>query len=554
MTRQRFNIILILMTVSLTGLILLQGYWIRHDVQLKQRQFDQAVKQTLVAVVDNVERSENMRIVAGNLLSEQDTSWVQQEWLDTTITGLIDTYLPAPPPPPPPMHEAIEEVHERLAEHLEKLKQQNYDLAKMHTPVMEMDSTINIKIEKNIQQNEVIAIQMRRYSEAKDSLTHVTQQRVKSKLRKLNNMMQRFTFQVIDPEQNPLKRVNPKELDSIIYKELAARGLPRNFNYGIKASGCDSLVYVKDKTDNNNLLHSGYVANLFPNDVFNRDDLLLLYLGDKFNYILINMWPMLLSSAIFSLIIIVVFAYTMQTILRQKRVADIKSDFINNMTHEFKTPIATIAIANEAIKDPRIHNNDERLSYYTTVIRDENERMLKQVENVLQMAQIDKGELTLRKENVDMHDVIIKAINKVMLQVEQRNGVIESQLNAEDFIVYGDGNHLLNSVINLLDNANKYSTESPQIKVSTANSDGFIVIAVTDHGIGMSREVQKKIFETFFRAQTGNIHDVKGFGLGLSYVKAIVDAHAGTISVKSDTQSGSTFTIQLPVINTDKDA
>jgi len=287
---------------------------------------------------------------------------------------------------------------------------------------------------------------------------------------------------------------------------------------------------------------------LFPNDVFNREDLLLLYLGDKINFILKSLWPMLVSSFIFSLIIILVFAYTMHTILKQKRLADIKNDFINNMTHEFKTPIATISIANEAIKDPRIHSSQEKLEYYTSVIKDENERMLKQVEHVLQMAQIDKGELTLKKHDLDMHDVIYDAMGKVMLQLEQRNGIIEPDLQATNYMVHGDGNHLLNAVINLLDNANKYSPENPFIKVSSHNANGMLVISVKDNGIGMTKEVQRKIFETFFRAQTGNIHDVKGFGLGLSYVKAIMEAHGGNIEVKSEPGKGSTFTIELPVL------
>jgi two-component system, OmpR family, phosphate regulon sensor histidine kinase PhoR len=535
------------MTAALTGIILLQAYWIRHDVQLKNVQFERNVKQALISIVDRVEQQENMRIVAGNFLTEQDTSWVEQQWLDTTINSMVDAHLPGPPPPVPPIPEISEEVSERIEAYFDKLKDQPTDLEHMHAPQPGMDSTINFKIEKDIQQKEVIAIQMKRYSAQKDSFTTITQQRVKSKLRKLNNMMQRITFQVIDPEQNPLKRITPKELDSIIFKELSERSLPHSYNFGVKKNGYDSLLFVKDKKNTQNLLESPYSANLFPNDVFNHDDVLLLYLGDKINYILISLWPMILSSFLFSLIIIFVFAYTMHTILKQKRVADIKSDFINNMTHEFKTPIATIAIANEAIKDARIHSNKEKLDYYTAVIRDENERMLKQVEHVLQMAQIDKGELNLRKEPIDMHDVVKRAINKVMLQLEQRNGILESDLKATDFILTGDGNHLLNAVINLLDNANKYSPENPFIRITTYNSGDMFVISVTDNGIGMSKEVQRKIFETFYRAQTGNIHDVKGFGLGLSYVKAIVEAHKGSIGVKSEIGKGSTFTIELPI-------
>ncbi len=536
------------MSFALAGLIILQAYWINHDVELKQKQFDQSVKETLIDVIDKVEQYENMRIVAGNFLSETDTSWVEQEWLDTTINSLIDQYVPAPPPPPPGMPEVTGEVQEQLNNYLQRIENpKTPDLVDIHQ-LIAGDSTINIKIEKNVQQKEVIAIQMRRYGNNRDSLTKITEQKVKSKLKKLNNMMQRFTFQVIDPEKDPLKRIRARELDSIIYKELTERGLPLDYNFGIRRGGTDSLQYIKNADEKNKLLNSGYLANLFPNDVFNKNDLLLLAINGKISFILISLWPMLLSSALLSLIIVFGFAYSLLTILKQKRLADIKNDFINNMTHEFKTPIATIAIANDAIKDPRIHRDDEKLNYYTGVIRDENERMLKQVENVLQMAQIDKGELTLRKENIDMHDVIKRAVSKVMLQVEQRGGKIESTLSAENFNVYGDGNHLLNTVINLLDNANKYTPEEPTIKISTGNKDHELIITVEDNGIGMTKDTQKKVFETFFRAQTGNIHDVKGFGLGLSYVKAILESHLGTINVMSELGKGSTFTIVLPTV------
>ena len=550
MSRLRFNLIVAIMSFALAGLILLQVYWIRHDVLLKQHQFDENVKLALMEIVNKVEQDENMRIVAGNFLSEKDTTWVEQQWLDTTISSLIDMYVPQPPEPPmPAMPEFADKVHERLAGFLKKYKNSgNHDLSKAQT-MMPDDSMINIKIEKDVQQKEVYAIRMQPYSNVREQLTEVTEKRVKSKLRKLNNMMQRFTFQVIDQEQDPLKRIRPKELDSIIYDELQKRGLPHEFNFGIGKAHHDSLVYIKNPGEKEDLLKTNYFVNLFPNDVFNHNDQLLLGLNGLISYVLISIWPMLISSFLFSLIIVIGFTYTLMTILKQKRLADVKNDFINNMTHEFKTPIATIAIANEAIRDPRIHKDEEKLKYYNDVIRDENERMLKQVEHVLQMAQIDKGELKLRKENIDMHDVIHRAIGKVMLQVEQRNGKIIAALNARNFTVYGDGNHLLNAVINLLDNANKYTFDTPEITITTINEGADIIIYVSDNGIGMSKESQKKIFDTFYRVQTGNIHDVKGFGLGLSYVRAIVEAHDGEISVISELGNGSNFSISIPIIN-----
>lgn len=549
MNKQKFYVIVVLMSLALLGIISMQAYWIKHDVNLKQKQFDQSVKQALIAIIDQVEQQESMRIMAGNFFSGQDTSWVEQFVVDTTLYNLIDDNIPLPPAPPSPPDEVLD-LRKRIDESIVALdKRRERNVERTGRERLQIDSTINIKIEKDVSQKEIIAIQMNRSGYAWDSITDVTEKRVKSKLRKFNNLMQRFTFQLIDPDENPLKRVNVKELDSIIYSELAVRELPVDYNFGIKQSGCEGLVFSKQKETEKSLLKTNYKANLFPNDVFNRNDFLLLAINGKINFILMSSWPMLLSSLLFSLIVIIGFAYSVHVILKQKRLADIKSDFINNMTHEFKTPIATIAIANEAIKDQRINTNEEKLKYYTSVIHDENQRMLKQVENVLQIAQIDKGELTLRKENIDMYDVIQSAISKVQLIVEQRNGIIETDFKAIHHIVYGDGNHLLNSVINLLDNAVKYTPENPVIKVQVVNVGNELVISVNDNGIGMTKETQKKIFETFFRAQTGNIHDVKGFGLGLSYVKAIVESHDGIIDVQSEINKGSTFILRLPLTN-----
>jgi two-component system phosphate regulon sensor histidine kinase PhoR len=248
-----------------------------------------------------------------------------------------------------------------------------------------------------------------------------------------------------------------------------------------------------------------------------------------------------------TMIMVLGFVYTIYIILSQKRLAEIKNDFINNMTHEFKTPIATIAIANESIRDPRVFASREKMEYYSDVIRDENQRMLRQVENVLQMAQIDKGELALKQGSLDVHDVLQQAISSSALTVEQRSGTIRTDFSASEFTIFGDGNHLLNVFINLIDNANKYSPETPEITIRTSNTDSSILISISDQGIGMTKETQKRIFDTFYRASTGNIHDVKGFGLGLSYVKAIVEKHMGSITVHSEPGKGSTFIVSLPL-------
>jgi signal transduction histidine kinase len=295
------------------------------------------------------------------------------------------------------------------------------------------------------------------------------------------------------------------------------------------------------------LKYSDYKLMLFPNDVFKRNEMLSISFSDKLNYLLDGIWVVLLFSIAFTVLIIWGFAYTLKVVLRQKKLADIKNDFINNMTHEFKTPIATIAIANESMRDPRIYQVPEKLEFYNNIIRDENQRMLRQVETVLQMAQIDKGEVKLKMEDTDINDLVETAVSSMSLTVEQRDGKITVNNEAVQTTILADPTHILNVLINILDNANKYSPESPVITVNVYNKPESVIIEISDKGIGMSKEVLKKIFDTFYRATSGNIHDVKGFGLGLSYVKAILTEHQGTIEVESEPLKGSTFTINLPL-------
>jgi len=294
------------------------------------------------------------------------------------------------------------------------------------------------------------------------------------------------------------------------------------------------------------LAKSKFKTQLFPNDIFSRPDYLVLNFPNSSRFVLASMWLMLASSSVFTLIIMFVFTYTIQVIIRQKKLSDIKSDFINNMTHEFKTPIATISLAVDSMKDSRVASDKEKLNYFTKIIREENRRMNVQVEHVLQMAQIDKGELKMQIVEVNLHDIIAHAVEQIKIQVESRGGSIVAQLDSTKPVIKGDSLHLSNVIFNLLDNANKYSPENPTITITTTDSYQGVIIRVQDKGRGMTHEEQKRIFEKFYRVPTGNLHDVKGFGLGLSYVKAIVEQHGGWINVRSQQVNGISFEILLP--------
>lgn len=256
----------------------------------------------------------------------------------------------------------------------------------------------------------------------------------------------------------------------------------------------------------------------------------------------------IIGAVIFMLVIIAAFYVTVKSLLNQKKLSEIKSDFINNMTHEFKTPLATISLAVDALKNEKVQSDKEKSSYFTGIIKEENIRMNKHVETILQAALMEKQELQLNLSSLHIHEVIQNIIDNYRLQLQNQEGHIQLLLNAKNDLISGDEVHFANLISNLVDNAIKYSDKAPEIKISTHSTKNNLVIRVEDNGIGMSKESVKRIFEKFYRAHTGNLHNVKGFGLGMSYVKTVIDAHRGKIKVESTIGKGSIFTVDVPLI------
>lgn len=261
-----------------------------------------------------------------------------------------------------------------------------------------------------------------------------------------------------------------------------------------------------------------------------------------------QMYWMVIVAVVFTFIIFAAFFITIRALLNQKKLSEIKSDFINNMTHEFKTPLATISLAVDALKNEKVINDRAKMNYFSGIIKDENKRMNKQVETILQAALLDKQEIQLNEGEVHTHDLIHAVVNNINLPLAQKNGKMEIHLDATNDLIIADEVHFTNIINNLLDNAIKYSKEDLLIKLSTSNFNNHIRIKIEDNGIGMNKETLHRIFEKFYRAHTGNIHNVKGFGLGLSYVKTIVDAHKGKIKAESTLGKGSCFVIDLSTV------
>ncbi len=255
----------------------------------------------------------------------------------------------------------------------------------------------------------------------------------------------------------------------------------------------------------------------------------------------------IIVAAVFMMIIIAAFYVTVRSLLNQKKLSEIKSDFINNMTHEFKTPLATISLAVDAIRNEKVRNNPEKMNYFSGIIKEENVRMNKHVETILQAALMEKQELELRKEETHLHEMLDQILENYQLQLQGKNGQVTKLYNAKNDLAAVDPVHFGNLLSNLVDNAIKYSKETIELKISTHSTNKQLVIRIEDNGIGMSKETVKRVFEKFYRAHTGNLHNVKGFGLGMSYVKTVIDAHKGKIRVESAVGKGSAFTIEIPL-------
>ena len=355
-----------------------------------------------------------------------------------------------------------------------------------------------------------------------------------------------------------LEQIDNKKLDNYIKHALDEQGIELEYDYGIFSNKQNNFLIINGNfavsvgdeqasniESNKSLYDSDYKIPMFENSNI-IPGYLKLYFPEKGQFLISSVLKNILSSILFTGLILFCFVYTINVIVRQKKVSEMKNDFINNMTHEFKTPIATISLASDSILNPSIINDQSKIKRFLGIIKQENKRMLSQVEKVLQMAVLDRKDFTLNKTEVNMIEVINQAATHTRLLVASREGIVRTHLRSTSPMIVADQTHISNLIHNLLDNAYKYSPEKPEIDLTLEDKGKDVKITIKDNGIGMSAENQKNIFDKFYRVHTGNLHDVKGFGLGLSYVKAIVDAHGGTILVQSELEKGSSFIVTLP--------
>jgi signal transduction histidine kinase len=337
-------------------------------------------------------------------------------------------------------------------------------------------------------------------------------------------------------------------IDSLLKRNFTESDIDMPFVFGIRGGKTSALRYLSDSAKNRELQGSDFSAALFPAQSLSSNSKLVVFFPGRQMFILQKIAPSLFATVVFMLVILGSFVYTIRTIYRQKQFAGRLTDFINNITHEFKTPLSTISVVTDTLANPDVVQRAEKVQQYNSIIRDETTRLKTHVDKILQLAVLEEGDYEFKKSNIDAHDCICEAVERFSVQVEKREGTISSRMEARRSMVNVDQYHFLNIVMNLLDNAEKYSPEKPEITVTTGNEHNRFWLRVEDKGIGIAHHDQAHLFEKYYRVSTGNRHDVKGFGLGLSYVKLVLEAHRGTVIITSNPGAGTSVTIALPLV------
>lgn len=466
------TLIILLVTFATIGLLIIQVYWIRDAVKVKQAVFLRDVEQAMTNVVFEIDK---MRL------------------------------------------------HDRVIKQ-QKFFQQNQSFYKVYDSLNRLLSNVAGHITSQ--------------SEFDNFVFNSTLAR---------NALSKLNYNYPEQEVGSFLFSKKDQIDSLISNELREHRIRTEYEFGIYNPATNGMILQKTGKYPEELVRESYVFNLSPlGSLYSFPNKLLIYFPDEKSFVVRQLWVLFTVSVFLFLVIIISFSFSIYIINRQKRLSVMKNDFINNMTHEFKTPISTIALACEALKDKDVQKSDIIYNNYVTVIGEENHRLSTMAEQILQTAVIEKGQLRMRIVLVNIHDLINDAVKSKQISALEKGGNIELQLKATNPYVEGDKIHLTNVIINLIDNALKYNLNQPYIVINTVNTDSSVLIRVKDNGIGVSKANQKKIFEKLYRVPTGNLHDFKGFGLGLSYVKATVELHHGSVNIDSEPGKGSIFTIKLP--------
>jgi two-component system, OmpR family, phosphate regulon sensor histidine kinase PhoR len=564
MSKTQMKLIILLMSIASIGLIGFQYYWVNNALSINEENFEQNVYQSLSSAIDQIEKGETsdifLSILAKDTLLQQSLFQkiepiqvqIRQRPVNRRRPSLTDSMMLQPMP-------TVSQRFRRLVE------SRGVDLS-LFTDLDNFFTYLTPQIASSMFTPDEMAIlleererQLQYFNYMENSgrgRYNLDQEFIEEynipkdafeKIRYTNlkiEAMNQAWEELLEGQKDILERIDTAQVRLLVKNYLKEKGIEQKFDLGI-INDQGKLIPISAIQDSITL-NQGLQSRLFPSDLLGKENYLVINFPYKRLYILQQIWLPVLSSMLFIAIVIFCFIYAIKVIIQQKNLSEIKNDFINNMTHEFKTPIATVSLAVEALQDPDLMNQDSFRNRYIGIIKDENKRLGSQVEKVLQAATLDKKDFKLKIETVNLVDLLENAKQHIALQVENKGGAITLETNLKEPYIEADPFHLSHIINNLLDNAVKYSNEHPEIRLKAWSQNGSVLITVMDNGIGMSKDAVKKIFDKFYRVPTGNVHDVKGFGLGLAYVKTMLEAHNGEISVNSELGKGSTFTLKLP--------
>jgi len=523
MGKKLFILLVILMSLSLVGIIFVQSYFIDNTFQNEEKQFTLNVKRSLSFVSKAIEDREFA--IFDKRLQEYIEKGGKPD--TTALSEIILKY-------PDNLNNETVVFRNGILEESYKIPSMFFDIGLDSISLDRITNKQETKIYNNSDIDNDFKISPEKSFQNIQTMTPLEQEHFITATR------ERF-------KNIPIyKRISNEVVRKFLNRQLKGAGIDIDFEFAIY----DKDLATKVHSEGFELTKSStYGIPVFLDNNNESNYRLYVNFPDRSKFLLASILKMLILSIIFTSIIIIAYASAIYQLIRQRKISQIKSDFINNMTHEFKTPIATINLALDSIRNPRILEDQEKVMRYLNMIKDENKRMHAQVENVLRISKLEKNELNISKDRVDLHDLVEDAITHVELIAEDRKGYIKTHLEADKSSVLANESHFTNVVVNILDNAIKYSDDAPKIDVYTENVGNSILLKIADQGSGMTKQVQKKVFEKFYREQTGDVHNVKGHGLGLAYVKRIVEDHQGNISVESEKGKGSTFIIKLPLIS-----
>lgn len=515
MPKRLIWILISIMTFALIALVILQGYWLKNAYKVKEDHFSQQATQALSEICKRAESKETIVEISNEMFSLNNGSQSLPELYNNAM--LIDS------------------AKNRIAVSRQSVlynKAQNIH-SNTKITVLNGDTVLFNRIISNCKPDKFC-----------NELTQIDiGKELKNKMNNKTLFVEKIVNKLLNFNEDISKRIDKTILNAIIEAELKNQGIDISYEFAVKNSE-GKIAYSSGNYKPN--FNGIYKTQLFPNDLFSSPNYLILYFPKKDTFIVSSLGYMGSSSILLILIVIFSYTLTLVIILKQKKLSEMKNDFINNMTHELKTPISTISLASQMLKDKSIDNDFKNLDNIAVIIEEESKRLGYQVEKVLQMAIFEQGNFKFRIENIDIHYLISGICNNFDIQIKKRNGILSTKLEATNCYLEGDEVHLSTVLLNLLENAIKYCDKEPNITVITKDSKKGITISVKDNGLGISNDDQKRIFEKFYRVHTGNVHNVKGFGLGLSYVKLICEAHGGSIKVESELNKGSEFTIYLP--------